>query len=110
MSKPVYLLVTGSGPTEAWHQLSEDEQNSLWSKVAKVDERAGAKWVISCDSRWADEANMGFAIIEYPNMDAYLTKVEELQKLNWWRYFSAKTTLGTRQALPDGAHMAELNR
>ena len=102
MSKPVYLLVTGPGYTEAWHQLSEEEQNSLWGKVQAADERAGAKWIIACDSRWADEAIMGFAVIEYPNMDAYQKKVEELQKLNWWRYFSAKTTLGIRMPTPDG--------
>ena len=28
-------------------------------------------------------------------MEAYRQKVAELEKLNWWRYFSAKTILGT---------------
>jgi hypothetical protein len=29
-------------------------------------------------------------------METYQKKVEELEKLDWWRYFSAKTILGTK--------------
>lgn len=96
MSKPVYLLVLGYGWTEAWHQMSKPEQDALWAKVEAVDQRAGAKWVIVCNSRWADESVFDWGVIEYPDMDAYQQKVEELEKLNWWRYFSAKTILGTK--------------
>jgi hypothetical protein len=96
MSKPIYLLVIGKGSTEAWYQLSEEERNSLWSKVQEVDKRAGAKWLIACNSRWADEEIFDWGVIEYPDMEAYQKKVEELEELDWWRYFSAKTILGTR--------------
>jgi hypothetical protein len=53
MSKPVYMLVLGKAFTEAWHQLSKEEQDNLWSKVEEVDKLAGDKWVIICNSRWA---------------------------------------------------------
>ncbi len=96
MSKPVYLLVLGEGFTEAWYQLSKEEQDSLWSKVEEIDKRAGAKWVISCDSRWADEGTPYWVVIEYPDMEAYQKKAAEVEKLNFWRYWSAKTILGTR--------------
>ena len=96
MSTPIYLLVLGKGNTEAWHQLSSEEQNSLWSKVEEVDKRAGAKWIILCNSRWADEDIFDWGVIEYPDMEAYQNKVRELESLNWWRYFSAKTILGTK--------------
>jgi hypothetical protein len=96
MSKPVYLLVLGQGNTEAWYQLSKEEQNNLWSKAMEVEKRAGAKLVIACNSRWADETLSDWVVLEYPNMEAYQQKVEELEKLNWWRYFSAKTILGTK--------------
>lgn len=43
MSKPVYMLVVGKDHTEAWYQLSKEEQDNLWSKVEEVDKRAGAK-------------------------------------------------------------------
>jgi hypothetical protein len=96
MSKPVYLLVMGQGNTEAWYQLPKEEQNNLWSKAMEVEKRAGAKLVIACNSRWADEALSDWVVLEYPNMEAIQQKVEELEKLNWWRYFSAKTILGTK--------------
>ena len=45
---------------------------------------------------WADEALFAWAVPEYPTMEAYQQKVEEIEKLNWRRYFSAKTVLGTK--------------
>ena len=96
MSKPVYLLVIGKGHTEAWYQLSKGQQDDLWSKVEEVDKRAGGKWVIICNSRWADEEIYDWGVLEYPDMESYQKKVEELEKLDWWRYFSGKTILGTK--------------
>jgi len=96
MAKPVYLLILAKGYTEAWYQLSKEEQASLWSKVNEIDERVGAKRHIGCNSRWADEEVSFWGTIEYPDMEAYQKKVEELEKLNWWRYYSAKTILGTK--------------
>jgi hypothetical protein len=96
MSKSVYLLVMGRGNTEAWYQLPKEEQKNLWSKAMEVEKRAGAKLVIACNSRWADEALSDWVVLEYPNMEAIQQKVEELEKLNWWRYFSAKTILGAK--------------
>jgi hypothetical protein len=90
------MLVIGKGFTEAWHRLSKEEQDNLWSKVEEVDKRAGGKWVILCNSRWADEEIYDWGVLEYPDMEAYHKKVEELENLNWWRYFSAKTILGTK--------------
>jgi hypothetical protein len=95
MSKPVYLLAMIDF-TEAWHQLSKQEQDHLWAKVQEIDQRAGAKWVISCNSRWADEAIFAWGVLEYPSMEAYQQKAAELEQLNWWRYCSAKTVLGTK--------------
>jgi hypothetical protein len=96
MSKPVYLLVLGQGNSEAWFQLSKDEQNNLLSKAMEVEKRVGARLVIGCNSRWANEALSDWFVLEYPNEEAIQQKVEELEKLNWWRYFSAKTILGTK--------------
>jgi hypothetical protein len=96
MAKSVYMLVLGHDYTEAWHQLSKEEQAELWSKVDAVDKAAGAKTAIACDSRWADESLIFWAVVEYPDMEAYQRKAKELEALNWWRYFSAKTILGTK--------------
>ena len=68
MSEPIYLLAIGKGYTEAWYRLSKEEQDNLWSKVEEVDERAGAKWLIGCYSRWSDEEISSWGVIEYPDM------------------------------------------
>jgi hypothetical protein len=98
MSKPIYLLVLGKGFTEAWYQLSKDEQDALWAKVEEIDRRAGAVWKIACNSRWADEEIFDWGVLEYPDLDSYQTKVAALEELQWWRYFAAKTVLGTLMA------------
>jgi hypothetical protein len=78
---------------------SKEERDNLWAKVQAVDERAGAKWVIVCNSRWADESIYDWGVLEYPSMEAYQQKVKELEELEWWRYFSAKTILGTKMEI-----------
>jgi hypothetical protein len=96
MSTPVFLLVLGEGHTEAWYQLSKEEQDDLWAKAQEVDRRAGAVVHIVCDSRWADESLFDWVVIEYPDFDAYRQKVAELEELSWYRYWSGKTILGTK--------------
>ncbi len=96
MSEPIYLLVLGKGHTEAWYQLSKEEQDDLWAKVEEIDRRAGAKWRIICDARWADEELLDWGVLEYPSLEKYRQKVAEVEELGWWRYFSAKTILGTK--------------
>ena len=103
MATPIYLLVLGKGHTEAWFQFSKEEKDALWEKVMAADKRAGAKWLILCKARWADEELLDWGVLEYPSMEAYLQKVDELEELGWWRYFSAKTILGTAWQLPDQA-------
>jgi hypothetical protein len=96
MATPLYVLVLGKGFTEAWYQLSKDERDRLWSKMKEADNRAGAKWLIDCTSRWADEGTFGWVVIEYPSLDAYQQAVKELEALEWWRYYSGKSILGTK--------------
>lgn len=96
MSTPIYLLVIGKGYTEAYYQLEKAEQDALWAKVEDVEKRAGSRWVILCDSRWADEQGLDWGVLEYPDLDAYRKKVAELESMDFWRYWSARTILGTK--------------
>jgi hypothetical protein len=100
MTEPICLLVLLKNGTEAWYRLSQEERDGLWAKVKEIDERAGGKWQLMCNSRWADEEFQGWGVLEYPSMEAYLRKVAELEELDWWRYFSVKTILGTRVQVP----------
>ncbi|MDR3575696.1 MAG: hypothetical protein P4L50_17690 [Anaerolineaceae bacterium] len=98
MPESVYLLVLGQGYKEAWYQLSKEEQNALWSEAMEAEKRAGARLVVACNARWADEALSEWTVLEYPNLEAYQQKAAQLEKLNWWRYVSAKTVLGTKMS------------
>jgi hypothetical protein len=51
MSKPVYVLHLFDHWTEAWYQLSKEEQKNLTEKMQEVNNNAGIKWIISCNSR-----------------------------------------------------------
>jgi hypothetical protein len=90
------LLVLAKSYTEAWYNLSKQEQDDLWTKAKAIDDEAGATWHLLCDSRWADEEIPNWGIIEYPDLEAYQRKVAALEAIDWWRYLSTRTILGTK--------------
>ena len=96
MSQPVYVLFLINGWKEAWYQLSKEEQANVYAKVEEVSNQSGIKWIVSCNSRWADESVMFWSVAEYPDMETYQKRVAEIEKLDWWRYMSAKSILGTK--------------
>jgi hypothetical protein len=95
MPTPICLLVLVKGHKEPWYQLSKQEQDALWAKAEEIDRRAGVTRKIVCNSRWADEGMVGWAVLEYPDMEVYQAKVAALEELQWWRYFKVKSVLGT---------------
>ena len=96
MPQPIYLLILAKSYTEAWYNLSKQEQDDLWTKAKAIDDEAGATWHLLCDSRWADEEMPNWGIIEYPDLEAYQRKVAALEAIDWWRYLSTRTVLGTK--------------
>lgn len=96
MSKPVYQYWCIQNFTEAWYQLSKEDQDNLFSKIGEIDKRVGAKNLIVCNSRWADEETVVWGVTEYPDMDACQEATEQVEKIEVFRYFSAKTILGTK--------------
>ncbi len=96
MSKPIYAFYCVQGFKEAWYQLSKEEQDKLFAKVGDAGKSVGTKSLIMCNSRWANEETLVWGVEEYPDIEAYQKHVEELEKLEWYRYISAKSTLGTK--------------
>lgn len=93
--KPIYILVLPKGNKEAGFQLTEQERNDLWAKTLDADRRAGAKFVVGGESRWANEATRGWFVIEFPSIEAVFQKYNELEyKLNGFRYWACDTYLG----------------
>ena len=95
MAGPVYRLFMARR-TEAGYQLSEEEQSSHEAKVMESLERVGARFVVSCRSRWSSEQWSGFGVIEFPDIEAVQKHSEDLRALNHHRYVEAISILGTK--------------
>ena len=94
MAQPIYKLFLAK-PSEAWHRLSEDEQNSLATKLGEAFESVGGKRPIQCNSAWASEQWPFWGVEQFPDIEAVQKYTELLSELNWFRYFEATTVLGT---------------
>jgi hypothetical protein len=51
MAEPIYKLFMGRC-SEAWYQLSKEDQNDLIAKLNETLEKVGGKRPILCDSSW----------------------------------------------------------
>jgi hypothetical protein len=78
MSKPIYKFFTARF-TEAWHQLSEEEQKSLAAKVDATLEKVGAKRLILCNSDWSSEQWSLAGAEEFPDIEAVQKQLRPLR-------------------------------
>ena len=80
--------------TEAWYQLSPEEQAKLSAKVEEALNQAGGKRIAFAVSLWADEHWAAFGVEQFPSLEAVMQHTMLLYKFNWFRYIDAETTLG----------------
>jgi hypothetical protein len=99
MAQTVYKLWQGRF-TEAWHQLSQDEQQRMLGQVIQALETAGGKELVLCNAAWSNERWPVFGLEEFPDVEAVQRHEQVLIDLNWGRYIESRTTLGTQLALP----------
>ena len=52
--------------SEAWYQLSDEEQAGLMANVRPALDKAGGRVVILCGSSWSSEEWLGFGVEEFP--------------------------------------------
>jgi len=95
MSGPIYKSFRLKF-TEAWYQLSQDEQNSLLAKVTEALEKAGGKSLVIYNSSWSAEDWDGFGLEEFPDIEAVQKHTQLLNELNWLRYVRSSTLLGVK--------------
>ena len=81
--------------TDAWYQLSEEEQKTLLDKVVAVCDRVGGHKIVDCKAGWASESWHFFGVEEYPNMDSVQEHRRLLEELDWFRYIDSDSMLGT---------------
>ena len=94
MAQPIYKVYTGN-MSEAWYQLSKEEQDALLSKVIEALEKAGGEIVIACNSAWSNDEVTFSGVEKFPGIEAVQKHAELLSELNWLRYVNSKSVLGT---------------
>jgi hypothetical protein len=90
-----YFLFWRAKFTEAWYQLSEDEQNGLMAKHNELFETTGGENILGCNASWSSEQWMMIGVHKFPDMDAVHKHSENLWALNWHRYVDGETVLAT---------------
>lgn len=95
MAKTIYKLFLGK-MSEAWYQLSPQEQESLMAKVDSALDQVGGSQTLICDSSWSSEQWQFFGIEEFSDIEAGQKHADLLGELNWSRYVESMTVLGTR--------------
>jgi len=93
MAKPIYKLFMMKF-TEAWYQLSDDEQNRLFAKQQEGMANAGVKNIIGAESAWSSEECQFFGVHEYPDFEALENHNNALIDMQWFRYVDSKVILG----------------
>jgi hypothetical protein len=99
MAESIYKLWQGR-PTEAWHQLSREEQQRFLGQVVDALSQVGGKELVICSAAWSNERWPLFGLEEFPDMEAVARHAQILVDLNWGRYIASRTTLGTQFVLP----------
>ena len=95
MAQPIYKLWQGRF-TEAWHQLSQDEQQRLLGQAQQALIDAGGTSLMLCSAAWSNEEWPYFGLEQFPDLDAVQKHAQRLTELNTSRYIESRTTLGTQ--------------
>ncbi len=85
----------------AWKALSEADRKALEDKEQASREAVGSKFLLGCNSAWADETHPFWGIIRYPDLQARITHTQTLQKIGWLDITDAFSLLGTSDTEPE---------
>ncbi len=94
MAGTIYKLWQGR-PTEAWHQLSPQDQQDLLTRVVEALSSAGGRELVVCSAAWSNERWPYFGVEEFPHLEAVQRHEQALGDLGWPRYMESRSTLGT---------------
>ncbi len=98
MAGPIHKVFRASF-SEAWYQLSKDEQAALIKKVNEAREQAGSTSSALYDCSWSSEEWQFFGIEVYPDLDAVQKHYELLRAFDWFRYLKSSILLGTETSV-----------
>ena len=83
--------------TEAWWQLSSDEQAAHMAKIEEARKKVGCKLIVSATPYWAEEQWMGCGVEELPSVEAAMQYAQLLYDLSSARYFQGESWLATER-------------
>ncbi len=96
MAEPVYKHWLLEKWTDAWYQLSQEEQRRLLDRIASTLEQVGGKSLMLCQATWAGDQYVAFGLEEYPSIEAVQKHEELIAEIGWPRYRQARSVLGTK--------------
>lgn len=99
MAQPIYSVFLMK-PTEAWYQLSAEEQQKLMDGITQSLNKVGAESIVMCDASWSTEPWQFFGLIRFPSIEAVQKHREDTNQMNWSRYVEAMSFLGTEWQPP----------
>jgi hypothetical protein len=98
MAERIVKLCLIRGFTEAYYQLSEEEQKKLWDKIGEGLNKVGSKMIgpyYNC--RWSNDKYASFFLLEYPDTDAAIAETANADEAGLFRYIVSETILGIPQ-------------
>lgn len=95
MAQSVYKLFLVHNLTEAYYQLSEEANKKFWADVVANTDAAGAKYLVTADAHWCNEAYGIWGIEEYADIQAVQKDAAGHEKIQQTRYIKAESILGT---------------
>ncbi len=101
MSRTFYKLCLIRGFTEAYHQLSQEEQGGFWAQLEETLTGLGVKMVgPQYNCRWSNDKYSMFFIIEYPDIETSIADTAAVEKLGLFRYLQSETILAIADEQP----------
>ena len=94
MAGPIYKLWMFK-PTEAWYQLSKEEQDNFSNKIDEDLEKVGGKRLITCTPTWSTERWLAFGVEEFPDIEAVQKFTNLLMERDHFRYIEVDSMLGS---------------
>lgn len=76
----------------AYAKITEEEQKAL--DEALEMEKFGAKWVLYCESTWANEQYRCWGITSYETLEGRIKQIQALEKAGWFRMAEIDSLLG----------------
>jgi len=96
MGQPIISFVAAKW-TDAWYQLSKEEQDSLMAKIRAHREEAGIHVKNVIIYRALDASWDWIVVDEYPDIET-IQRLEDLDaEVNWRRYWAGASVIGTRR-------------